>query len=192
MFFFVAGVSDAVAASWDRWLMLHLWWVFLCSAFMCRQRRRVVLAAVVWSIVDLWHGKQNDSTVYFFHWYLFIGHLYFFFLKAIAFFFGGQAGLEAEKRALIGILPYERHIVSVLLATVCNVKIETHVTVGCYCGCRSSRVIYLFLYSLKIWTCSVVVVAVKVQPVGFYLAINWPLLLLLLQATLRRITTRGR
>lgn len=72
-----------------------------------------MVAAVIWSIIDLWHSKQNDSTVFFsIDIYLLVICI---FLKAIA-FFGGQAGLKVEKWALIGILPYERNIVFVLLA----------------------------------------------------------------------------
>lgn len=45
-----------------------------------------VTAVILSIIIDLWHRARNDSTVYFFHWYLFIGHLYVCFLYVYCFF----------------------------------------------------------------------------------------------------------
>lgn len=111
------GLSDAVAASWGcfDWCCtcdgFYFVLVFCCVAeekshfyIFCK------VAAIIPPIVDLWHGKQNDSTVYFFT-DIYLLFFYFYFIKAIAFFVcGGQAGLEAEKWALGGILPYDSKI----------------------------------------------------------------------------------
>lgn len=109
------GLSDAVAASWDcfDWCCtcdgFYFVLVFCCVAEKSHFYIFCKVAAVIPPIVDLWHGKQNDSTVYFFTdiYLLFL----FYFIKAIAFFVcGGQAGLEAEKWAVGGILPCESKI----------------------------------------------------------------------------------
>lgn len=87
------GLSDAVAASWGCFD-----WCCTCDGFdfvpvFCRVAEEkshfyifCKVAAVIPPIVDLWHSKQNDSTVYFFTDIYLLFFFSNYFIKAIAFF----------------------------------------------------------------------------------------------------------
>lgn len=105
------------------WLMmLHLWWVLffcfvLCCRLLCREREREENIGCFHyflkksqqlfyqSYKSVTQSKKYDSTVYFSHWYLFIGHLYVYFFSWFVFylflcvllFCGGQTGLKVEE-----------------------------------------------------------------------------------------------
>lgn len=73
------------------WLMLHLWWVLFCSGFMCCRGEESFSYFLYGYLINHRSVTQQAKwfyNVFFFHWYLFIGHLYFF--KAIAFFLEGK------------------------------------------------------------------------------------------------------
>lgn len=88
------------------WLMLHLWWVlfWFCFVLQIVVRRGEYWVFSLFSFLShssyfinhrsVTQSKKSDYTVYFFHWYLFIGHLY---VLCVLLFCGGQTGLKVEE-----------------------------------------------------------------------------------------------
>lgn len=101
------------------WPTLHLWWVFFVLFYFsfCFVLQIVVLREYwVFSLFSLKSqplfyqseicdtGQENYFTVYFCHWYLFIGHLYDYFFVSLLLSCGGYKGFKEEERAVITIV----------------------------------------------------------------------------------------
>ena len=175
LFCFFSGLSDAVGSELIfqmpelsffpflflmlrlSWLMLHLWWVlfWFCFVLQIVVRRGEYWVFSLFSFLShssyfinhrsVTQSKKSDSTVYFFHWYLFIGHLYVFFM-CIAFLWRANrtqgrgvslslAFYHCVQKAKYCIQPSHYHTVH--KETYKQVKIETYSTVRwrLYCGC---------------------------------------------------------
>lgn len=119
-FFFVpSGLCDAVVVSWDCFDRcctcdgFYFYFPFvLCCRLLCRENigRFSVFSLKSQQFFFINHrsvtqGEKNDSTVYFFHWYLFIGHLYdYYFFVSLLLSCGGYKGFKEEEWALIAIV----------------------------------------------------------------------------------------